>query len=140
MKISFSLKRLLLFGGVLVFLSTVLFFHVNSNTVGAEKKQDILKEKLANKLPVRIKIPRINIDAVIESVGLTSQGAMDVPVKPEDTAWFNLGIKPGEIGSAVIDGHSGYKNNKPAIFDNLYKLQKGDKIYIKTMKEKLLSL
>jgi LPXTG-site transpeptidase (sortase) family protein len=38
------------------------------------------------------------------------------------------------MGSSVIDGHSGYKNNRPAVFDNLYKLQKGDKIYVEDEK------
>jgi LPXTG-site transpeptidase (sortase) family protein len=55
---------------------------------------------------------------------------MDVPKGPDDAAWFNLGPRPGEIGSSVIDGHSGYKNNRPAVFDKLYKLKKGDKIYV----------
>ena len=81
-------------------------------------------------LPVRLKIPSINIDAVVEQVGLTQGGAMDVPQKPNDAAWFSPGPRPGEIGSAVIDGHSGYKDNKPAVFDSLNKLKKGDKIYV----------
>lgn len=54
---------------------------------------------------------------------------MDVPKNFTDVAWFNLGPHPGLNGSAVIDGHSGRKNNASAVFDNLYKLNKGDKIY-----------
>jgi len=45
-----------------------------------------------------------------------------------------LGPRPGELGSSVIDGHSGYKDNKPAVFDNLGQLQKGDKVYIEDEK------
>ena len=85
-------------------------------------------------LPTRLKIPSINVDAPVEYVGLTPEGAMDVPQKPEDVAWYNLGPRPGEIGSSVIDGHSGYKDNLPAVFDNLTKLQKGDKIYVENSK------
>jgi LPXTG-site transpeptidase (sortase) family protein len=55
---------------------------------------------------------------------------VDVPRGPEDVAWFDLGPRPGENGDAVIDGHSGWKDNMPAVFNNLSKLQKGDKIYI----------
>lgn len=55
---------------------------------------------------------------------------MDVPKGPNDVAWFNLGPRPGEIGSAVISGHYGWKNNIPAVFDNLHKLRKGDKVYV----------
>lgn len=84
--------------------------------------------------PVRLKIPKLNVDTSIEQVGITSDGAMDVPKQPDNVAWFNLGPRPGENGNAVIDGHSGWKNNKPAVFDNLSKLQKGDKIYIENNK------
>ncbi len=85
-------------------------------------------------LPVRIKIPGIHVDAAIEKVALTPQGAMDVPKGPADVAWFNLGPRPGEKGSAVIAGHFGWKNGIRAAFDNLLKLQKGDKLYIEDEK------
>lgn len=80
--------------------------------------------------PVRLKIPGINVDAVIEPVGLTPQGAMDVPRDPAGAAWFELGPRPGENGSAVVAGHYGWKNGIPAVFDNLHKLQKGDRLYV----------
>ena len=41
-----------------------------------------------------------------------------------------MGPIPGELGSSIIDGHSGWKNGIPAVFDNLYKLKKGDNIYV----------
>lgn len=85
-------------------------------------------------MPVRIKIPAINIDAPIDQVGLAPDGTMDVPSGPANAAWFNLGPHPGEIGSAVIDGHAGWKNGTPAVFDYLYKLHIGDKIYIEDEK------
>lgn len=81
-------------------------------------------------LPLRIKIPRINVDAAIEQVALTPQKAMDVPKGPADAAWFSLGPRPGEKGSAVITGHFGWKDGIPAVFDNLYQLRKGDILYV----------
>lgn len=81
-----------------------------------------------------LKIPKINVDAPIEDVGLTLQGAMDTPKGPSGVVRFNLGPRPGEVGSAVIAGHYGWKNEIPAVFDNLHKLEKGDKIYIKDEK------
>jgi sortase A len=81
-------------------------------------------------VPIRLNIPQINVNAVIERVGLTAAGAMDVPKGPADTAWFDLGPRPGEKGSAVISGHYGWKNGIPAAFDDLHKLQKGDKIFV----------
>lgn len=83
-----------------------------------------------SKIPVQFQIPILGIDTSIESVGMTRQGEMDAPRGPKTVGWFSLGPVPGEIGSAVIDGHSGYKNNKPAVFDDLYKIKLGDKILV----------
>lgn len=102
------------------------------NTVLSYKQEKLNFSLLVSPVgrPVRLKIPSINIDAPIEYVGLTPDGAMGVPKGPSDAAWYELGPRPGEKGSAVIAGHSGWKNNIPAVFDNLYKLKKGDKIYV----------
>jgi LPXTG-site transpeptidase (sortase) family protein len=89
-----------------------------------------IPQQIISALPVHIKIPSINVDAAIEHVGLTSDGSMAVPKGPSNTAWYDLGTRPGDIGSAVISGHYGWKNNIPAAFDNLHKLAQGDKIYV----------
>ena len=82
-------------------------------------------------LPVHIKIPAINVDAAVESVGLAPDGSMDVPKDPSDAAWFNLGPRPGDVGSAIIDGHYGpWKNGKLSVFDDLHTLRKGDTISV----------
>jgi LPXTG-site transpeptidase (sortase) family protein len=91
-------------------------------------------------LPVRLKIPSINVDAIVEYVGLTASGDMDVPKKPDDVAWFERGWRPGENGSAVIAGHYGtWKNGQGSVFDNLYKLRAGDKIFIEDDKKSTIS-
>ena len=82
-------------------------------------------------LPIRLVIPKIKVDAAFDYVGLTTDGAVGVPKGPTNAAWFDLGPRPGQIGTAVIDGHFGWKDNIPAVFDNLDKLQKGDVIYVK---------
>lgn len=82
-------------------------------------------------LSMRLIIPTINVDTNLEAVGLTSQGAVDVPKDPAKAAWFNLGPLPGSSGSAVITGHYGrWKNGKDSVFDNLYKLRPGDKLSV----------
>lgn len=103
----------------------------DSSTLLLENVATLSKqEQRRSELPVRLKIPSINVDAPVEYVGLTSDGAMDVPKERANVAWFNLGSRPGENGSAVVAGHYGWKNGKTSAFDNLYKLRKGDKIYI----------
>jgi LPXTG-site transpeptidase (sortase) family protein len=86
-------------------------------------------------LPSRLKIPKIKIDAKVEHMGLTPDGVMDVPDGPVDVAWFNLGPRPGDVGSAVIAGHYGtWENGEGSVFDNLNKLKPGDKIYVEDEK------
>lgn len=80
--------------------------------------------------PSRIRIPNIGVDAFVEHVGLTKDGAMDTPHDFWNTAWYKLGAMPGEPGNAVIAGHVDYITSV-AVFWNLKKLQPGNKIYIK---------
>ena len=88
-------------------------------------------EQAGSGLPVRLKIPAINVDTAIEPAGLTADGAMAVPKSPDDVAWFELGARPGADGSAVIAGHYGrWKNGQGSVFDDLNKLRAGDKLYV----------
>lgn len=82
-------------------------------------------------LPIHLSIEKINIDAVLEFVGLTEEDAVDIPKGPINPAWFELGPRPGEIGNAIIVGHYGWKDNTPAVFDHLNKLSTGDKISVR---------
>ena len=90
----------------------------------------IKTQKENQSLPMRLKIPSINVDAAIQYVGLTSKGAMEVPNNIVDVGWFDLGSRPGENGSAVIAGHFNGENGKAGVFSNLHKLKVGDKFYI----------
>ncbi len=116
-------------------LALVLFFCfipkilVNNNLRFLTASLATLVEQGVN-LPIRLKIPKLGIDASIESIGRTQKGEVGVPKGPDDVAWFNQGPRPGEIGSAIISGHYGWKDDKPAVFDNLAKLKKGDKLFV----------
>lgn len=81
-------------------------------------------------LPVRLEIPSIGVDSFIEDAYITPEGAMEVPAGTIDVAWFALGPRPGQIGSAVIGGHFGIENGVPFVFYNLSKLKPGDRVYI----------
>ena len=89
-------------------------------------------------LPVRLTIPRLDVDAAVEKVGLTPDGAMGVPSSPGTVAWFKLGPRPGDKGSAVIDGHSGYASGAAAVFDDLPSLRKGDLLFVEDAKGALV--
>lgn len=89
--------------------------------------------------PVRLIIPRIGLNAAIEYVGLTTGGAMAAPSAPGTVGWYELGPRPGNTGSAVIDGHSGYADGTAAAFDELPALGKGDTLYVEDASGRLAS-
>lgn len=78
--------------------------------------------------PVRLQIPAIGVDAAVERVGKTESGAMGVPERVENVAWYELGATPGELGSVVISGHLDDYRGDPAVFWALNTLQPGDEI------------
>lgn len=104
------------------------------------RKAAVASRKMGSTLPVQIQIPKINVSARIESVGLTSDGAVDVPKVPANAAWYSVGPRPGEKGSAVIVGHYGrWKNGDGSVFDNINTLKKGDKLYVKNTKGTMIT-
>ena len=133
-----SLRRNLLrvlFIGFAISLTLISHFileNPNQNSKSLLANTALLYEKEKNDfgLPMRLKIPKIAVDSSFEYVGLTSLGAMDVPKNPNNVAWFSLGSRPGEVGSAVVAGHSGWKDGESVVFDDLYKLDIGDKLYV----------
>lgn len=122
-------RRLLLIAFV-VFSIFLLFYLVKGfNEKSKSKYQAVSKAALGS--PVRLTIPDINVDADIQYVGVTQAGEMEVPSNTVDVGWFKIGPRPGEKGSAVISGHVDGKKGEAGVFTNLYKLKKGDKLYIK---------
>lgn len=81
-------------------------------------------------LPVTIIIPKLKINTIIEHVGTTPTGAMDVPKNAGNAGWYRGSAKPGQWGDAVISGHYDTPSGKPAIFYFLRKLSKGDEIQV----------
>jgi LPXTG-site transpeptidase (sortase) family protein len=112
-------------------LSLLLLFYLSINTNKKSAPQNQAVSNVSSGLPIRLAIPAINVNANIQQVGVTPKGEMDVPNNSIDVGWFKLGSRPGEKGSAVIDGHFNDKNGEAGVFFNLYKLKKGNKLYIK---------
>ena len=88
---------------------------------------------------MRLVIPKIGLDAVVEYVGLTSSRDMASPSGPDTVGWYKFGARPGNRGSAVIDGHSGYADGRRAAFDDLAELKAGDKLYVKDARGKRIT-
>ena len=120
----------------------ILFIHLIINTYnfwptifGGEFSEEVtppsvILNSIEISTPTKILIPRINLTAKIVPVGKTMAGNLDVPKSLVNTGWYKLGIKPGEKGNAVIDGHEVDSLGLGAIFKNLYLLKTGDQIII----------
>lgn len=82
--------------------------------------------------PERLLISAIGINAVVESVGVQANGDLATPTQNpwEDAGWYNAGPRPGERGSAVIDGHVDRPGGSPAVFWRLRDLQVGDVVLV----------
>lgn len=98
------------------------------NSPADAKGASVLKASV----PDRIVIPDIKVDAPLDTVGLDAQGAMQEPdfAKPKDAAWYKEGPTPGEKGAAAIVGHMDTPQAPEAVFYNLKKLKKDEKIEV----------
>ncbi len=79
----------------------------------------------------RIRIPTINVDAPVMTVGLDAEGWIDAP-PPQDrnlAGWYLNGISPGQRGSAVIVGHVDNAQG-PAVFYGLGSVKPGNHIEV----------
>jgi sortase (surface protein transpeptidase) len=80
-------------------------------------------------VPLTLKIPAIDVSVPLGSLGLNSDGTVQVPTTAQQAGWFNLGPTPGQIGSAVVLGHvDSYLG--PGVFFELRTLAPGDQVVV----------
>lgn len=143
-KILFTWPSFIISLAAIIFFSALIMIFGSSGQ-GAYVKPILVSsgqtiQKIISITPVRIKIPNAKVNALLERVGLTKQGAIDVPKGGINAARYKLGPKPGQTGNAIIVGHYGtWKNGQGSVFDNLQKLKKGDKIFVEDDKGKSIT-
>jgi sortase (surface protein transpeptidase) len=94
------------------------------------KNQTNSSQSSAN--PVLLQIPAIGVSAHVESLGMLSNGNLATPTQSPwtDVGWYDIGTQPGELGSAVIDGHLDRPGGYPAVFWNLRYLNAGNSVLV----------
>jgi sortase (surface protein transpeptidase) len=80
-------------------------------------------------LPVRLRIPKIQVTTSLEPLGRAPDGTVEVPNRPDLAGWYAPGPRPGDPGSAVILGHVDY-DHAPAVFYRLRELRAGDQLTV----------
>lgn len=81
-------------------------------------------------LPVRLQIPKLQVDANVKYLGLNKDGRMSVPSEVKDAGWYKYSSLPGNTGTAVIGGHLNGLKGEPGVFNKLSKLVAGDSISV----------
>lgn len=103
-----------------------------SSTVPSETKpaQNYLEMyKVASELPRLISIPALGVKARVLQVGVDGNNELLTPKSIYDTAWYTASVKPGEPGTAIIDGHYVGPTTK-GVFSRINTLKTGDTVAI----------
>jgi sortase (surface protein transpeptidase) len=79
---------------------------------------------------VSVAIPAIGVESSLLRLGRNSDGTMQVPdlyTQASEAAWYKYSVTPGQVGTAVIEGHvDSYRG--PAVFFRLGALRPGNRI------------
>lgn len=94
--------------------------------------------------PAAISIPKLGAHSTLEPLGLTADGALEVPpvTAPLQAGWY-AGRKPDETGDEVLPGQRGSavvaahvdgvingKKGQPGLFFKLHELIPGDEVFV----------
>lgn len=82
--------------------------------------------------PVRLRIPAINVDTKVTSIGKNPDGTIAVPEKGPDynkAAWYKHSPTPGQRGPTMIEGHVDSHQGGASVFYSLGDLRQGHKIH-----------
>jgi sortase (surface protein transpeptidase) len=79
--------------------------------------------------PVSLAIPLIGVKTSLITLGLASNGTMQVPSSTTVAGWYTGSPRPGGVGSAIIVGHVDSLNGA-GVFYKLPRLHAGNSIYV----------
>jgi sortase (surface protein transpeptidase) len=81
-------------------------------------------------LPIALTIPSIGVQTSLIHLGLTADGALQVPQSTAVAGWYTGSPPPGAIGPAIIAGHIDSRAG-PGVFFRLSSLRPGDRVYVR---------
>jgi hypothetical protein len=87
---------------------------------------------LSHSLPVSVAIPTIGVQSKLLHLGRNTDGTMAVPnllTSASQAAWYKYSVTPGQIGTAVIEGHVDSESG-PAVFFRLGALKPGNRVNV----------
>lgn len=79
--------------------------------------------------PTTITVPAIGVSSTLVELGLTDEGALDVPTEPMAAGWYTGSPVPGLVGPSVVVGHVHW-DGVPGVFARLADLSIGDSVMV----------
>ncbi len=83
----------------------------------------------ATRVPVRLRVPSLGIDAPVASVGVAADGQLAVPNDLVRVGWYGAGALPGDAGTALIAAHVDHAH-LPGVFFRLDRLAPGATVQV----------
>lgn len=83
--------------------------------------------------PVRLAIPSIDVDSVVQHLGQDAGGGLEVPAQGphyDEAGWYRYSPTPGARGPAILLGHVDSAAGGPSVFFRLGELEAGDRISV----------
>ena len=84
---------------------------------------------LAGVPPIKVTIPSLGIEALVEAVGQDPDGAMATPTDPDDVAWYAGSPGMGVPGNVVLAAHVNW-DNRLRPFGLLHTLEPGAAVQV----------
>ncbi|MEU8652537.1 sortase domain-bontaining protein [Streptomyces sp. NPDC048737] len=83
--------------------------------------------------PTSLALPRLDVRAPVDPVGVTGDGQVEVPKDPDRVGWYRYSPAPGSPqGSAVVVGHVDAKGRGLGVLDALNDVRTGDEVLVKS--------
>ncbi|MGH3442230.1 MAG: class F sortase, partial [Nitriliruptorales bacterium] len=86
-------------------------------------------EPPADAAPIGVWIPRIDVAAPLQTLGLNPDRTLEVPRDWDVVGWYGGAPRPGEPGASVLAGHVDSRSG-PAVFLRLGELRPGDLVHV----------
>lgn len=80
--------------------------------------------------PVEVSVPDAGLAAPVVPVGVTHDGAMEVPSEVDEVGWYRPGPAPGASGSAVLAGHVDDAAQGPGVFARIAEISPGHRVEV----------
>ncbi|MFF9060247.1 class F sortase [Streptomyces sp. NPDC014882] len=81
--------------------------------------------------PTSLVLPRLDVRAPVDPVGVAGDGQVEVPEDPDRVGWYRYSPAPGSPrGSAVVVGHVDAKGRGLGVLDALNDVRPGDEVLV----------